>query len=140
MTIENIDAATLRKWQEADKAVIVDVREPVEYDAEHIEGAALVPLGRLRRAALPSIRPQARRHVPRGRTRAGGLPKASRRDVPAGDDLSSGRRPRRLERRWISGRKQGPSGGSLKICRSSGIFEMARPVPQIVCKAGVMRR
>ena len=53
MTIENIDAATLRKWQEADKAVIVDVREPAEYDAEHIEGAALVPLGRLRRAALP---------------------------------------------------------------------------------------
>ena len=53
MTIENIDAATLRKWQEADKAVIVDVREPTEYDAEHIEGAALVPLGRLRRAALP---------------------------------------------------------------------------------------
>ena len=53
MTIENIDAATLRKWQEADKAVIVDVREPTEYEAEHIEGAALVPLGRLRRAALP---------------------------------------------------------------------------------------
>jgi len=53
MTIENIDPATLRKWQEADKAVIVDVREPAEYDAEHIEGAALVPLGRLRRAALP---------------------------------------------------------------------------------------
>jgi len=53
VTIENIDAATLRKWQEADKAVIVDVREPTEYEAEHIEGAALVPLGRLRRAALP---------------------------------------------------------------------------------------
>jgi rhodanese-related sulfurtransferase len=53
MMIENIDPATLRKWQEADKAVIVDVREPAEYDAEHIEGAALVPLGRLRRAALP---------------------------------------------------------------------------------------
>ena len=53
MTIENIDPATLKKWLDADKAVIVDVREPAEYEAEHIEGAALVPLGRLRRAALP---------------------------------------------------------------------------------------
>ena len=53
MTIENIDPATLRKWLEAERAVLVDVREPTEYEAEHIEGAALVPLGRLRRAALP---------------------------------------------------------------------------------------
>ncbi len=53
MTIENIDPDTLRQWLEADRAVLVDVREPSEYDAEHIEGAALVPLGRIRRAALP---------------------------------------------------------------------------------------
>jgi len=53
VVIENIDPATLRKWLEAERAVVVDVREPSEYDAEHIEGAALVPLGRLRRAALP---------------------------------------------------------------------------------------
>ncbi len=53
MTIENIDPATLKKWLDADKAVLVDVREPREYDAEHIEGAALVPLGRIRRSALP---------------------------------------------------------------------------------------
>lgn len=53
MTIENINSATLKNWIEAEKAVLVDVREPREYDSEHIEGAALVPLGRIRRAALP---------------------------------------------------------------------------------------
>ncbi len=53
MTIENIDPVTLKKWLEAEKAVLVDVREPSEYDAEHIEGATLVPLGRVRRAAAP---------------------------------------------------------------------------------------
>ena len=53
MTIENIDPATLRKWLDAENAVLVDVREPAEYDAEHIEGAALVPLGRVRRSSLP---------------------------------------------------------------------------------------
>jgi rhodanese-related sulfurtransferase len=53
MPVENIDPATLRKWLEAEMAVLVDVREPAEYEAEHIEGAALVPLGRIRRAALP---------------------------------------------------------------------------------------
>jgi rhodanese-related sulfurtransferase len=54
MTVENIDPTTLRKWLEAERAVLVDVRERSEYEAEHIEGAALVPLGRLRRAALPA--------------------------------------------------------------------------------------
>ena len=53
MPIENIDPATLKGWLEAKCAVVVDVREPVEYEAEHIEGAALVPLGRLSRTALP---------------------------------------------------------------------------------------
>ena len=53
MTIENIDPATLRNWLDAHRAAVVDVREPAEYEAEHIEGSALVPLGRLRRAALP---------------------------------------------------------------------------------------
>ncbi len=53
MTVENISPVTLKKWLEAGKAVLVDVREPREFDAEHIEGAALVPLGRIRRSALP---------------------------------------------------------------------------------------
>ncbi len=53
MMVENIDPATLKTWLEAGKAALVDVREPSEYEVEHIEGAALVPLGRIRRAVLP---------------------------------------------------------------------------------------
>ncbi len=53
MTVENISPVTLKKWLEAGNAVIVDVREQREYDAEHVEGASLVPLGQLRRATLP---------------------------------------------------------------------------------------
>jgi rhodanese-related sulfurtransferase len=53
MTIETVDPATLKQWLDSGEAVLVDVREPVEYEAEHVEGAALVPLGEVERAALP---------------------------------------------------------------------------------------
>jgi rhodanese-related sulfurtransferase len=53
MTIETVDPATLKTWLDAGKAVLVDVREPSEYQAEHVEGASLVPLGTVGRAALP---------------------------------------------------------------------------------------
>jgi len=53
MTVENVDAETLHRWLVAGKAVLVDVREPGEYEAEHIKGAELVLLGQIRRSALP---------------------------------------------------------------------------------------
>jgi len=54
MPIKTVDAATLKRWIEAGEAVVVDVREPGEHAAENIEGAHLVPLGGLTKAAIPS--------------------------------------------------------------------------------------
>lgn len=53
MTIETVDSATLKQWLDSGEAVLVDVREPVEYEAEHVEGAALLPLAQVERPALP---------------------------------------------------------------------------------------
>ncbi|MEQ8700251.1 MAG: rhodanese-like domain-containing protein, partial [Bauldia litoralis] len=44
MSVKEIDAKTAKEWFEADKAILVDVREPAEYAREHIIGARLVPL------------------------------------------------------------------------------------------------
>ena len=44
MSVKEIDARTAKQWFEADKAILVDVREPAEYAREHIIGARLVPL------------------------------------------------------------------------------------------------
>jgi rhodanese-related sulfurtransferase len=54
MTIATIDAPTVKKWLDANAAVLVDVREPAEYAAEHIAGSILLPLARVSSAALPS--------------------------------------------------------------------------------------
>jgi rhodanese-related sulfurtransferase len=53
MTVETVNPATLKTWLDSKQAVLVDVREPHEFEAEHVEGAALVPLGIVQRAALP---------------------------------------------------------------------------------------
>ncbi|HTA17238.1 MAG TPA: molybdopterin-synthase adenylyltransferase MoeB [bacterium] len=43
-----IDAVTLKEWADAKKKfVLVDVREPQEWEIAHIEGAKLIPLGQL---------------------------------------------------------------------------------------------
>ena len=42
--LHEIDAETLHRWLDEDKAVLIDVREPLEYNREHIIGARLVPL------------------------------------------------------------------------------------------------
>lgn len=44
MTLQTIDAKTTRDWMTAGKAVLIDVREPDEWIAEHIPEAHLVPL------------------------------------------------------------------------------------------------
>ena len=50
-----IDAQTARSLQGRDDVVLFDVREPVEYDAGHIAGAKLIPLGQVpsRMAEIP---------------------------------------------------------------------------------------
>ncbi|MGJ0117599.1 adenylyltransferase/sulfurtransferase MoeZ [Williamsia sp. MIQD14] len=58
----DIDAAELRRLLDAGEPVaLVDVREPVEWDIVHIDGATLIPLGELLSgealAALPQDRP-----------------------------------------------------------------------------------
>jgi phage shock protein E len=44
---ETVDAATLKAVQNDPNVVILDVREQSEYDAGHIAGVKLIPLGQL---------------------------------------------------------------------------------------------
>jgi rhodanese-related sulfurtransferase len=53
MPIKSIDAATLKKWLDTNEAVIVDVREPAEYEVENIAGSTLVPLATVTKNRLP---------------------------------------------------------------------------------------
>lgn len=52
MTIA-IDSSTLKEWLAHEEALLVDVREPAEFLAEHIAGAYSVPLSRLSWETLP---------------------------------------------------------------------------------------
>lgn len=51
--LEHLDPATVAKGVAEGRFVLVDVREPSEYDAEHIEGALLFPLSSFDPEALP---------------------------------------------------------------------------------------
>lgn len=53
MTLKTIDVPTLKRWMDNNEAVLVDVREPAEYAAEHIAGARLLPLSKVQKSALP---------------------------------------------------------------------------------------
>lgn len=55
MSVQTIDASTLKQWLEQDEVVVVDVREPMEYEAENITGATLIPLGAIAKSALPDV-------------------------------------------------------------------------------------
>lgn len=52
MTINAISAQTLHQWMESGQAHVVDVREPAEYQAEHIASATLLPLSQVSAQAL----------------------------------------------------------------------------------------
>ena len=43
-TIQDVEATTLKRWLEQGEALLIDVREPSEYAAEHIPEAQLLPL------------------------------------------------------------------------------------------------
>lgn len=54
MAIRSVDVPTLKRWMDSGEAVLVDVREPAEHEAEKIAGAVLVPLATLTRSQLPN--------------------------------------------------------------------------------------
>lgn len=51
--IKSIDAKTANDWLLKNEAVIIDVREPSEYNAYHISGAHLIPVGSIDCESLP---------------------------------------------------------------------------------------
>jgi rhodanese-related sulfurtransferase len=53
MTVKNIDAKTLKKWLENNEAIVVDVREFSEHEAEKIAGSNLLPLAKVCKSSLP---------------------------------------------------------------------------------------
>ena len=54
MTIKNINSATLKKWIDKDEAIIIDVREPAEYEEKSIENSILIPLKTLEKSLIPA--------------------------------------------------------------------------------------
>lgn len=53
MAVKSIDAKTLKLWLDNNEAILIDVREPGEYEAESIPGAKLIPLGTISQGKLP---------------------------------------------------------------------------------------
>lgn len=53
MTFKNIDSKILKKWLENNEAIVVDVREPSEHEAEKISGSNLLPLAKVCKSSLP---------------------------------------------------------------------------------------
>lgn len=54
MSVQSIDPKTLKNWLDRGDAVLVDVREPAEYVAEHIDGSTLIPLATISSSNLPA--------------------------------------------------------------------------------------
>lgn len=54
-TVKSIDAVTAHEWLENNEAIIIDVREPLEYQEAHIPGAYLIPLATITKNKLPTI-------------------------------------------------------------------------------------
>ena len=52
-SVKSVDCATLKQWLDADEAIVIDVREVDEYNAAHIKGAILIPVGTCSPASVP---------------------------------------------------------------------------------------
>jgi len=50
----SVSAETVKAWLDAGEALLIDVREPDEYEDEHISGAVLLPLSSLDARQLPA--------------------------------------------------------------------------------------
>lgn len=55
--VRQVDPALIRQWWEAGQAVIVDVREPDEFERGAIDGALNLPLSRFDPALVPHPAP-----------------------------------------------------------------------------------
>ena len=44
ITVQSVDGAAINGWHERNEVLMVDVREPSEFETEHIPGALLLPL------------------------------------------------------------------------------------------------
>lgn len=53
MTVVNLTPDAVRQALDSGKAVLIDVREPYEFDAERIKGAINMPLSSFDPSALP---------------------------------------------------------------------------------------
>jgi len=52
-TMQDVEASMLKMWLERGEALLIDVREPSEYAAEHIPEAQLLPLSTFDPARVP---------------------------------------------------------------------------------------
>jgi rhodanese-related sulfurtransferase len=52
-TMQDVEVTTLKLWLERQEALLIDVREPPEYAAEHIPDAQLLPLSTFDPARVP---------------------------------------------------------------------------------------
>lgn len=55
MMIKSINCPTLQSWLEKDEAILIDVREVAENQAESIKGSTLIPLGTIDLSTLPEL-------------------------------------------------------------------------------------
>lgn len=53
--VKTIDAKTLKTWLDHNEAILIDVREPAEYVAEHIAGSILIPSDNINKKNLPAF-------------------------------------------------------------------------------------
>jgi rhodanese-related sulfurtransferase len=53
--IQTVSAQTLKQWLDKNAAVLIDVREPQEYEEGHIKGAILMPLSTVNAGELPDL-------------------------------------------------------------------------------------
>lgn len=54
MKFENVNAGQVQRWLIEQDAILIDVREPAEYANKHIQGASLLPLGKISVNDLPT--------------------------------------------------------------------------------------
>lgn len=56
MPIKSITAETANEWIKKNEAVVIDVREPSEFEAIHIAGAHLIPVATITEKKLPDLK------------------------------------------------------------------------------------